>query len=41
MPESVIANRFALIDAMEPIQFYSCFISYSTKDQDFAMRLHA
>jgi uncharacterized protein YjbI with pentapeptide repeats len=24
-----------------PIQFYSCFISYSTKDQDFADRLHA
>lgn len=24
-----------------PIEFYSCFISYSTKDQDFAERLHA
>ena len=24
-----------------PIQFYSCFISYSTLDQDFAERLHA
>jgi hypothetical protein len=24
-----------------PIQFYSCFISYSTKDQEFADRLHA
>jgi uncharacterized protein YjbI with pentapeptide repeats len=24
-----------------PIQFYSCFISYSTNDQDFAERLHA
>jgi len=24
-----------------PIQFYSCFISYSSKDQDFAERLHA
>ncbi|MFZ0318607.1 MAG: toll/interleukin-1 receptor domain-containing protein [Candidatus Sulfotelmatobacter sp.] len=24
-----------------PIQFYSCFISYSTKDQDFADRLYA
>ena len=41
VPESVIANRFALIGALEPIQFYSCFISYSTKDQDFAKRLHA
>jgi hypothetical protein len=25
---------------MEPIQFYSCFISYSTKDEAFAKRLH-
>ena len=25
----------------QPIQFYSCFISYSTTDQDFAERLHA
>lgn len=25
----------------EPIQFYSCFISYSTTDQLFAKRLHA
>ncbi len=24
-----------------PIKFYSCFISYSTKDQEFADRLHA
>ena len=24
-----------------PIEFYSCFISYSTKDQDFADRLYA
>jgi len=25
----------------QPIQFYSCFISYSSKDQDFAERIHA
>jgi hypothetical protein len=25
----------------EAFQFYSCFISYSTKDQEFADRLHA
>jgi uncharacterized protein YjbI with pentapeptide repeats len=25
----------------QPIQFYSCFISYSTKDEEFARRLHA
>jgi hypothetical protein len=24
-----------------PIQFFSCFISYSSKDQEFADRLHA
>ncbi len=24
----------------QPIQFYSCFISYNSKDQDFAQRLH-
>ncbi len=24
-----------------PIEFFSCFISYSTKDQDFVARLHA
>jgi hypothetical protein len=41
VPESVIVNRFALIGAMEPIQFYSCFISYSTKNQHFAERLYS
>src|SRR5262249_34697844 len=25
----------------QPLQFYSCFISYSSKDQIFAERLHA
>jgi hypothetical protein len=25
----------------QPIQFFSCFISYSTRDQEFAERLHA
>ena len=25
----------------QPIQFYSCFISYSSKDEEFAQRLHA
>jgi hypothetical protein len=25
----------------QPIQYYSCFISHSTKDQEFAERLHA
>jgi len=40
VPETFIANIKALMAALSPIQFYSCFISYSTKDQDFADRLH-
>lgn len=27
--------------ASHPIEYYSCFISYSSKDEDFAKRLHA
>jgi hypothetical protein len=30
-----------LPSALDPIQFYSCFISYSNRDQDFAERMHA
>jgi hypothetical protein len=41
VPEPFIVQMKALVGAMEPIQFYSSFISYSTKDQDFADRLHA
>lgn len=26
---------------MQPIEFYSCFISYSLKDEEFAKRLHS
>jgi uncharacterized protein YjbI with pentapeptide repeats len=39
VPEWLI-NFFASM-SNEPVQFYSCFISYSTKDQAFADRLHA
>jgi hypothetical protein len=39
LPENLITYLPSLLD--QPIQFYSCFISYSTKDQDFAERLHA
>jgi len=39
VPDEFIA--FAKSLATSPIQFYSCFISYSTKDQDFADRLYA
>jgi hypothetical protein len=41
VPEALIAYLPSLIGGMEPIQFYSCFISYSTRDQDFAERLHS
>ena len=41
VPEPFITQMKALVGAMSPIQFYSCFISYSSKDQEFAARLHA
>jgi len=39
LPETLIEYLPSLLS--EPIQFYSCFISYSTKDQDFANCLYA
>ena len=39
LPKSLIDFLPSLLE--EPVQFYSCFISYSAKDQDFAERLHA
>jgi hypothetical protein len=41
VPEPFIVQIKALVAAMEPIQFYSCFISYSSKDHEFAERLYA
>jgi hypothetical protein len=41
VPDSLIDYPPALIGVLEPIQFYSCFISYSTKDAALARRLHA
>jgi uncharacterized protein YjbI with pentapeptide repeats len=38
LPERLIDYLPSLLE--EPIQFQSCFISYSTRDQDFANRLH-
>jgi uncharacterized protein YjbI with pentapeptide repeats len=38
LPEKVINDLPSLLD--EPIQFYSCFISYSSKNQDFAEQLY-
>jgi hypothetical protein len=38
VPESFIAYARSLVG--KPVEFYSCFISYSTLDQPFADRLH-
>jgi uncharacterized protein YjbI with pentapeptide repeats len=40
LPDSLIDYLPSFIEA-GPIQFYSCFISYSEQDQEFANRLHA
>jgi TIR domain len=40
VPESFITQMHSLVGAEEGIQFYSCFISYSSKDEEFARRLH-
>ena len=39
--ETFLTNMHALVDSMRPFDFYSCFISYSSKDQSFAERLYA
>jgi hypothetical protein len=39
VPVSFIAQMKSLVG--NPIEFYSCFISYSNKDDDFAKRLYA
>lgn len=39
VPEPMIAFAKSLVG--KPIEFYSAFISYSSKDQEFAKRLHA
>jgi uncharacterized protein YjbI with pentapeptide repeats len=41
VPEPVIVKRFDLIGAMQPIEFYSCFISYSHEDEEFAKHLYS
>jgi hypothetical protein len=40
VPDGFITQMYSLIDAVDGIQFYSCFISYSSKDDEFARRLH-
>jgi uncharacterized protein YjbI with pentapeptide repeats len=39
--ESMIQYLPLIIGSMQPIQFYSCFISYSHKDEEFATRLQS
>ena len=39
VPDTFIEYMTSLVG--KPIEFYSCFISYSTKNQDFADRLYA
>ena len=41
LPEEFITQIPALIASVSPIQFQSCFISYSHQDEEFARRLHA
>jgi hypothetical protein len=40
LPDKLIDYLSSLL-LPQAIQFYSCFISYSTKDEEFANRLHA
>jgi uncharacterized protein YjbI with pentapeptide repeats len=39
VPEHIIELQRALVQGVAPLQFYSCFISYSHQDQEFAQRL--
>lgn len=41
VPDEFIAYLPSIIGAREAIQFYSCFISYSSKDEEFCRRLHS
>jgi hypothetical protein len=41
LPDELISFLPSLIGSMSPIQFYSCFISHSSKNQPFADRLHS
>lgn len=41
LPDVLIGNLQTLVYSMEPIQFNSCFISFSYSDQTFAQKLHS
>jgi hypothetical protein len=40
VPDSIIVAIPSLLGSLSPIDYYSCFISYSSKDQAFADQLH-
>ena len=41
VPDSMIEYARSLVTSARPIDYYSCFISYSSKDEALAKRLHA
>jgi len=41
VPDNLLEYIPSLVGAVEPIQFYSCFISYSHNDEDFVQRLYS
>lgn len=41
VPDELIAYLPSLLGAKKAVEFYSCFISYSHKDEEFAKRLHS
>lgn len=40
LPDHFLTYVQSLIETAEPIQFYTCFISYSSRDQTFAKQLY-
>jgi len=40
VPETILPTIRSLHNCLQPIQFYSCFISYSHSNEEFAKRLH-
>ena len=40
LPDGIIKYANSLVEGEHPIEFYSCFISYSHEDKPFARRLH-
>jgi hypothetical protein len=41
VPEEFITHVSALVASVKPIEFQSCFISYSHRDEEFVKRLHS